>query len=613
MTSDPIAAKWRRKVTLPRVSGVTTACLGAYVVLAIALFWPSPPWDSLTLPAGPYGAGSGDPTQTVWFLNWVPFALRHTLNVFETNYLNYPFGADLGNNSLMSVLGLLGLPVTMTLGPVAAFNVLLRLAFASSAGSMFLVLRNWARWPAAFVGGLFYGFGPYMIVQGEPHLNLAFVALPPVIVWLLYDLLVVQRRSPLRTGVALGALCAVQALIEPELLVMLATVVVFGLAIFGIVHRGFARSQIDHVLQSLPAMFFVFLVLVSPLLWAVLVGPGHLTGPVQSIASLQSLHADLLAPLIPTSHQFFTTAPLNALSANLVGGNSTENVSYLGLPAVVLLVLVAVTLRRNLIVVTSASLAAVAFVLSLGSSLTVAGQPTGITMPETFLTRLPLIDNIVPVRFGFVVALFATIALAVGGDLVAQRWMRDRTIPTRRLAAGLLIPAVALALVFPRAPIPTQPPAWPSDVATALSVIPQGATVLAYPYPYFPDTDAMRWQVIDGMRFRLLGGDIITQPAGGSPLFWTPLLTPASIQEFFVAAMYGPGQIYPAPDPTANLGQDLCSLIANYNVGAVVFWNSGGQAAEVKSLLLGGLGQPRRSTSDGSFDVWITSSHTCFS
>ena len=109
-----------------------------------------------------------------WFLSWVPYALRHGLSFFHTGFLDYPLGVDLANNTSVPLLGLLAAPVTVLLGPIAAFNILLRLAFASSSASMFLVLRNWCRWPAAFVGGLAYGFGPYMVTQGQNHLNLVF-------------------------------------------------------------------------------------------------------------------------------------------------------------------------------------------------------------------------------------------------------------------------------------------------------------------------------------------------------------------------------------------------------------------------------------------------------
>ena len=51
---------------------------------------------------------------------------------------------------------------------------------------MCLVLRRWTNWwPAAFVGGLLYGFSAYE-TTGNPHLFVVFVPLPPIFFLLLY-------------------------------------------------------------------------------------------------------------------------------------------------------------------------------------------------------------------------------------------------------------------------------------------------------------------------------------------------------------------------------------------------------------------------------------------
>ena len=70
--------------------------------------------------------------------------------------------------------------------------------------SMCIVLRRWtAWWPAAFVGGLLYGFSAYFTVYGSGYLFLVFVPIPPVILLLLHEAMVRQRwranrcRSPL--------------------------------------------------------------------------------------------------------------------------------------------------------------------------------------------------------------------------------------------------------------------------------------------------------------------------------------------------------------------------------------------------------------------------------
>lgn len=209
--------------------GATLASAFTFLILAVAAYWPTTPWNSTHLPATPYGGYSfGDPAQMTWFLAWIPYAITHGLNVFHTNYLDFPHGVNLAANTLSPLLGLIGMPVTLTLGPVATFNVLLRLAFASSAFSMYWVLRHRCPWSISFVGGLAYGFGPYVVSQAQTHLDLAFVPLPPLILWCVYELLVVRNRRPRRLGVVLGLLAGAQALIDLELLVLLAILVIVG-------------------------------------------------------------------------------------------------------------------------------------------------------------------------------------------------------------------------------------------------------------------------------------------------------------------------------------------------------------------------------------------------
>src|SRR5271165_6414094 len=142
-----------------RQVGPIVLALVVYAVLAVIAYWPVMPLDASRLPGG----GAGDPNQMSWFLAWTPFALLHGLNPFFSNYIDFPAGANLSANTSVPLLGVLAAPVTLALGPIAAFNLLMRIALASSAISMFLVSRKWARWwPASFAAGLLYGFGSYM-------------------------------------------------------------------------------------------------------------------------------------------------------------------------------------------------------------------------------------------------------------------------------------------------------------------------------------------------------------------------------------------------------------------------------------------------------------------
>ena len=89
---------------------------------------------------------------------------------------------------------------------------------------MFWLLRRWVRWtPAAFVGGLLFGFSPFVFVNlVGGHLMTGVLALVPLIVGHLDDLLLRQRRRPVTTGVVLGLLVALQFFVSTEVLVILA-------------------------------------------------------------------------------------------------------------------------------------------------------------------------------------------------------------------------------------------------------------------------------------------------------------------------------------------------------------------------------------------------------
>ncbi|HTW99138.1 MAG TPA: hypothetical protein VMD59_10190, partial [Acidimicrobiales bacterium] len=133
--------------------------LAGYAIGSVVAFSSTDPLSTSALPGG----GRGDAVQMAWFLAWTPHALLHGLDPFATTLLDHPGVADLADNTSVPLLGLLAAPVTLTLGPVAALNVLLRLAMLASAGAMFLVLRRVCTSDlAAFAGGAIYGFGPYL-------------------------------------------------------------------------------------------------------------------------------------------------------------------------------------------------------------------------------------------------------------------------------------------------------------------------------------------------------------------------------------------------------------------------------------------------------------------
>ena len=77
------------------------------------------------------------------------------------------------DNTTMPLVGALGTPITLIFGPIATFNIMLNLALASSAMTFYLMARRFIRWrQAALVGGLLYGFSPFVAAEGRAHLFL---------------------------------------------------------------------------------------------------------------------------------------------------------------------------------------------------------------------------------------------------------------------------------------------------------------------------------------------------------------------------------------------------------------------------------------------------------
>lgn len=608
---------WPSEIRSGRINNRAETALSAFafMLLAVVLYWPAPPWSAIRLPATPYGGYSfGDPAQMTWFLAWVPFALTHGLNLFHTNYLGYPHGVNLADNTLSPLLGLLGMPVTLTLGPIATFNVLLRLAFASSASSMFWVLRHRCRWSVAFVGGLIFGFGPYVVSQGQTHLDLVFVPIPPLIVWCLHELLIVRQKRPARLGLSLGLLAGAQALIDIEILVLLMITMVLGVVGGVVAARLQWRKWISPLAQALLPAVVVFMAMTGYMFWWLLVAPGHLSGPVLAPSTLQMYRADLLGPILPTFTQWLVPTNYFATAAHFVGGNYSENSTYLGVPLITLMAFVAIRWRRDRVVFTAAVLAVVAFILSLGSRLTIDGHVTSIPLPEAVFARLLFLDNTVPARFALVVSVFVVIAVAVGIEHeIVHAKSRVNSLKRVAIAESVVVVLVitSLATLIPKVPFITKPATWPTGTFRALTVIRPGSVVLTYPYAIGTDTEAMSWAAETGMRFRIMGGYATVQdfPTYGDS--YPLLMKQPFVQEYLVQAQDGSQLFYRRPSPHIDPKRALCDFVARYGVDNVVWWDSGSHPFKIRQLFERTFGRPIGSTRDRSVLIWTTSPNRC--
>ena len=520
------------------------AALLAYAVLGLLANYPAWPGDPSRIGTCACG-GNEDPAQTVWFLAWLPYAILHGKNPFLTNLINVPFGANLAQNTGIPLLGLLTAPLTLAVSPVASQNLLRWLSFPLSAFAMYFVLRRWTRWtPAAFAGGLLYGFSPYMIGQGSVHVDLAFVPLPPLILYALHQIVTRRDGRFVRQGLVLGALMVAQFYISAEILGTTALVAAIAGVLLVLLRPRAVPRRALHALGGLGVAAVVLLACIAYPLFLLSSGPGHYFGPSQG--PIEVYNADLLGPILPTASLLVAPHRLATAGSNLVGGlaDLDENGSYLGLPLLALLLYFTVRYWRRLWIGFATLMAAICFVLSLGPRLVVDGREHAVRLPFALLSHLPLMEDALPVRLSLYVALFAATVLALGLDAFHDGLVAARARPARlrhdrlttgaviagRLVGGLVLLAALVALLprWPYRSLPSAPP--PAEQPAALAAIPTGGAVLTYPYATPFDDDAMLWQSLDGMRFRLFGSYILRRGAGGGATALAAELSPLDVQ-----------------------------------------------------------------------------------
>jgi hypothetical protein len=595
-------------------------CLSLYVILTLLEFGPSRSLGSGTVAV----EGGSDGASQIWFLSWTQYALAHGHNPFFSQWQSYPGGLNVLADTSMVALGAIFSPITWLFGPIVTWNVLLRLAVTLSAFSMCLVLRRWTSWwPAAFIGGLIYGYSAY-ITFNLGHLFLVFVPLPPLMFLLLHEILVRQQWRPARTGAILGVLCGVQYLISSEILVttVLMGVVATVLYMYIIVGREDSATKWRYIRISLASALVVGgVVLVYPLLFT-LFGPEHLHDTPQSPATLSALHGDLFSPIAPVPTEWLSPILLESAFARV---SSTGESLYLGVPLVVLVAATTVWLRHRRIVLFACAMAVVAFVLSLGQRLYVDGRYTKIPLPFEVLAHMPFLKSLLAIRFSLFTAMFAAGIVAIGlnelhtrvGSSDRPSWLAGHW---RGAAAASLPLALAAAVALPSLARDEQP-AMPTHVSpfftsNMVDRIPNGSIVLSYPYPKSPEigrsyTDLVDQALLDqaesGMRFKLIGGYgwwPVPHATYASPD--PPPLRPLSVEAFFESAFYGSATPAPSPLPSQSHVQDLRQFMREHHVDTVIVLPLGKNPATVVNQVTAAIGPPMRS---GGVDVWMHVQH----
>lgn len=149
-----------------RRARVHAAALIGYVSVAVVFAWPLP----LQMATALFGSPGGDTGVYVWNL-WA-FSheiLSHSTFPFLTREILYATPAvPLTLHNYTTAANVAALPLLPLVGTIATFNLLVLASSVLSAHLMFVFLRaQLSDPPAAWLGGLLYGFSPYMICAAD--------------------------------------------------------------------------------------------------------------------------------------------------------------------------------------------------------------------------------------------------------------------------------------------------------------------------------------------------------------------------------------------------------------------------------------------------------------
>jgi hypothetical protein len=404
------------------------ACLLVLFYAALSLLFTYP----LLLHLGTHHVGdaAGDAKIYLWDYWWVDEALTSGSNPFETRAIFYPIGIGLALHTLAFFQGVVHLPLRALVGEVAAPNLIVLWTFLATALATYALARyTGANRFGAFLAGMALAFCPYRLARLAGHYDLLGTEWMPLYVLLLMKLADGKRTSPwlLMAAAFSAAACGYTALSYLPFLFLFTLV-------FLVVRASSWRTLVPRA--SLLGIAVV--ALMTPLLVQMARDVSHWT--YEAYPGADRYVADVAGFLVPTPMQ----TVLGERLGRSFGANLTEAAIF---PGYLLLAGAVFGLRRNRL---WASVAAVFFVLSLGSSLRIAGVDMGLPLPFWLISHTPLLDNLrAPSRLTVMVMMSLAVLFALTWTAWTNRLRRPGLRIGATIAAGAILVMEYLAIPTP--------------------------------------------------------------------------------------------------------------------------------------------------------------------
>lgn len=459
-----------------------------------------------------------DPIQYVNALLWWPWAILHGHNPFIDHWLWAPVGQSLLWVTSVPSISLVMSPVTLSLGPIDAYNIAMILGPAMSAFAMYRLLGFITnRYSLQLFAAYMFGFSTYTLGQMLGHLHLIWNF--PIPLLIMVGIIVhrtFEKQEKPRVALRIWAIALIVFLFGTS--VELVTTFSFASAISMLIawlvlkrtkndgeHRKILISTFRSTLRWLTSTYVISLIVLSPMILFMLLHRFY-TGYPNNPTIFSS---DLLNYVVPTGVTIGGRVFYGI--SNTFSGNWSEQGAYLGIPFIALVVLSATWLREQIWARIMVITLAIVAIFSLGPVLHIAGHSL-IPLPWAVVMHIPFIKDALPTRLTMYVSLLSSLIVAMGLDsllAVSKHTTRKTVAILSSLSLLFLLPNVSLGQ-GERWTNVSSPPLF-SSLTKLKAIIPHQSNVLVFPYG--PYGNAALLQAESHFFFRLANGYLGEMPS----------------------------------------------------------------------------------------------------
>jgi len=407
----------------------TVIAFAVYCLLTVVISYPILGSFSSTLIGPPE-----DNLQFYWNYWWMTEnVMNGTGSLMFTNYLFFPEGAQLYYHSWTFYNLAISVVLSQFMNLHAVSNLIALHSFPVAGIGAFLLVRYLTRNSyIALIGGFMFAFCPYHSTRLLHHLNLMSIQFIPFFV--LFYIKAIRRQG--RWSIILAAVFLLLNALCSWTYLIFALLFMFLCYVYLAIRRK--RIFLHDVAVKASVIAGSVLLVLSPWLWQMV--RLAFTGAGIYEVGRKKFVTDVFGLFVPGyNHWLSNLGFIESINSSFTG-NAWEATTYLGIPAIIIVLIASFRIMPVLGRYLTAVLAFA--ILSFGYDLHILGHSVEMVLPDVLLSRLPLISNVrAPSRYIIYVYLFwgILVSVATGYLIYAAKNRRLRRVLIMLLPLLLLI------------------------------------------------------------------------------------------------------------------------------------------------------------------------------